>query len=513
MNLYATTLGLIVLILLTVSLTRLGKVKTRADYLVAGRSLPAFVLVFTLLSSWIGSGSLLAGAENAYRHGFVALWQGAGGWAGLLLIYFIAPRARKFAQYTIPDLLEARYNQTARVLGVITILLAYTAITSYQFIGGGDILHLIFPASISAIHGRYIIAAFVILFTAIAGMSSVAYMDLFIGLLATFTLCLALPVLVHGFSYAGFAGWSAVHAALPASHFQLFGDLRPIQCLELFLPTCLLLLGNQSMYQKFFSARSEKDASRAVIGWIVGTVILETVIVSLAVTGSAIFPTGEVHDHPREILAYIGLHGFSYAPTTITIPTISGAPATVTTTEAPSLALHLGQLLGALLVGAIFAKVISTANNWLFSPATNLVNDIFVRYIKPQASNKQVLLVSRAMVLLLGLWALFQSLGTESVLKKALYAYTIYGVGLTPVILAAFYSRRATASAAVASIFTGTFVTVFWDTAFIHTHLPAALADRDAIFPALIASLLCLIIVSLLTPPPNEAHLRAFEQK
>src|SRR5271167_294486 len=167
MTLYAIVLGIIVLSLLTVSLARIGKVKTKADYLVAGRSLPTFVLVFTLLSSWIGSGSLLGGAENAYRHGFAALWQGGGGWAGLALIYFIAPRARRFAQYTIPDLLEARYNQTARVLGVIAILFTYTAITSYQFIGGGDILHLIFPSAVTAIHGRYIIAAFVILFTAI----------------------------------------------------------------------------------------------------------------------------------------------------------------------------------------------------------------------------------------------------------------------------------------------------------------------------------------------------------
>src|ERR1700754_1740583 len=175
MNLYAIVLGIIVVTLLGVSLARLGKVKTKADYLVAGRSLPAIVLVFTLLSSWIGSGSLFAGAENAYKNGFAALWQPAGGWLGLLLIYFIAPRARKFAQFTIPDLLEARYNQLARVLGVFAVLFAYTAITSYQFIGGGDILHLVFP-SITARHGQELIAAFVIVFTAIAGMSSVAYM-------------------------------------------------------------------------------------------------------------------------------------------------------------------------------------------------------------------------------------------------------------------------------------------------------------------------------------------------
>ena len=507
MNLYAVVLALIVLTLLAVSLTRLGKVKTKADYLVAGRSLSAFVLVFTLLSSWIGSGSLLGGAENAYRHGFAALWQAAGGWAGLALIYFIAPRARHFAKFTIPDLLEARYNQTARVLGVIAILFTYTAITSYQFIGGGDVLHLVFPGSITAIQGRYLIAAFVILFTAIAGMSSVAYMDVAIGLLATFTMLVALPVLTRSFG-----GWSAVRAALPATHFQLFGDISPIQAVELFLPTCLLMLGNQSMYQKFFSAKSERDATRAVSGWVVGTVVLETVIVALAVVGSAIFPAGEVHEHPREILAYTALHGFSPYQSVVTVPSAAGGvDAVITTTEImPVFNFRVLQLLGALLVGAIFAKIISTANNYLFSPATNLVNDLFVRYLRPNAGNKQILLVSRLMVFLLGLWALYQALHTESVIKKALYAYTIYSAALTPVILAAFYWKRATASAAVASIFTGTFVTVFWDTAFVHAHLPAILTERDAIFPALVASLLCLFVVSLLTPPPTVGQLEPF---
>jgi SSS family solute:Na+ symporter/sodium/proline symporter len=476
MNLYAIVLGIIVVTLLGVSLARLGKVKTKADYLVAGRSLPAFVLVFTLLSSWIGSGSLLGGAENAYRHGFAALWQAAGGWAGLGLIYFIAPRARKFAQFTIPDLLESRYNQTARVLGVIAVLFAYTAITSYQFIGGGDIVHLIFP-QITAVEGQYILAGFVILFTAIAGMGSVAYMDVVIGMLATITMIVSLPVLVH---FAG--GWSGVHAVLPATHFQMLGDLSPIVALELFLPTCLLMLGNQSMYQKFFSAKSEKDATRATVGWIVGTVILETVIVSIAVVGSALYRTGEVHDRPREILAFTAIHAFGGS--------------------------KLLSVLGALLVGAIFAKVVSTANNYLFSPATNLVNDVFVRYIKPQASNGQVLLVSRLMVVLLGIWALWQSLGTTSVLKKSLYAYTIYAAALTPVILAAFFWKRATAKGAVASIAAGTVVTVCWD--WLTPHLPSTVAARDAIVPALVASLICLFVVSVLTKKPSAEQLAPF---
>ena len=508
MNLYALTLAVIVLTLLTVSLTRLGKVHTRADYLVTGRSLPAFVLVFTLLSSWIGSGSLLGGAELAYRHGFVALWVAGGGWAGLALIYFIAPRARRFAQYTIPDLLEARYNQTTRVLGVIAVLFTYTAITSYQFIGGGDILHLIFP-SVTAIHGRYLIAAFVIVFTAIAGMSSVAYMDVAIGLLATFTLCTALPVLVHSFAFANLTGWSAVHAALPATHFQalrrphshpgdgtlsshLPADARqPVHVPEVFLRPLRKgrhprrhRLDRRHRHPRNRHRRPRRHRFRGLPHR----------------RGPRPSPRNPCLRRPPRLLSRAVRHD----------PPQRHWPSHRHYHQRGRTLHRSPRLLGALLVGAIFAKIVSTANNYLFSPATNLVNDLFVRYLRPNAGNKQTLLVSRAMVVLLGLWALYQGLHTESVLKKALYAYTIYSAALTPVILAAFYWRRATASAAVASIFTGTFVTVFWDTAFIHTHLPAILAERDAIFPALIASLLCLIVVSLFTPPPTESHLRAF---
>src|SRR3954452_20579263 len=119
---YPVTVSLVVLLLCGITAYKSTQVKNKTDFLVAGRSLSWPVLVFTLLSSWIGAGSLFAGAENAFKNGFAALWQPAGGWAGLLIIYFVAPRARKFAQYTVPDLLEARYNTAARVLGTIAIL-------------------------------------------------------------------------------------------------------------------------------------------------------------------------------------------------------------------------------------------------------------------------------------------------------------------------------------------------------------------------------------------------------
>ena len=485
-QLYVVVLAVIVVALLAVAIYRASRVKTKADYLVAGRSLPALVLVLTLLTSWIGAGSLFAGAENAYKNGFAALWQPAGGWLGLLLIYFRAPRARKFALFPLPDLLEARYNQAARVLGTFAILFAYVGITSYQFKGGGDVLHLIFPDRVSSELGTFIIAAFVIVSTALAGMSSVAYMDVAIGSLVTIICIIAAPYLL-----AEAGGWSGIHATLPPAYFHLLGNFRMtadgvehpfafgfIRALEFLVPTMLLMLGNQVMYQKFFSAKSEKDARVSVVGWIIGTLILETLIVAIAVFGRALYPAGEVAQHPREIIPYTARNG-------------------------------LPALMGALLLGAVFAKVISTAYNYLFSPATNLVQDVFVRYLAPEASNKRVLIVSRLAVVLLGIWALYQAVYAESILQKMLWAYTIYSAALTPVVLAAFYSKRVTAWGAVSAIAAGTVVTLSWDTAWVKHHVPQMLAERDAIFPALAVAVVAMFVVSALTPRPAPAQLAA----
>jgi SSS family solute:Na+ symporter/sodium/proline symporter len=485
--LYVVVLAVIVVVLLGVALYRTSQVKTKADYLVAGRSLPAFALVLTLLTSWIGAGSLFAGAENAYKNGFAALWQPAGGWLGLLLIYFLAPRARKFAQFTLPDLLEVRYNQTARVLGTIAILFAYIGITSYQFRGGGDVLHLIFPDTVTPLLGTYIIAVFVIATTALAGMSSVVHMDTVVGSLVTGICIIAAPYL---FLQAG--GWAGLHASLPPQYFEVLGNYRlspehvrqsagmgVIRALEFLVPTMLLMLGNQVMYQKFFSAKSEKDARVSVVGWILGTLLLETLIVAIAVFGRALYPTGEVALHPREIIPYTARHG-------------------------------LPAFMGAVLLGAVFAKVISTASNYLFSPASNLVEDVFVRYISPGASNKRILIASRLAVVLLGCWALYQAVYAESILKKMLWAYTIYSAALTPVVLAAFFSKRVTAWGAVAAIGTGTVVTLAWDLPGVKGVFPHLLADRDAIFPALFAAVTAMIVVSLFTAKPSAKQLEQF---
>lgn len=457
---YIAVLAVVVSVLVGVTVLKTLKIRNKADFMVAGRTLPWHVLVFTLLSSWIGAGSLFGGAENAYRNGFASLWQPAGGWLGLIVIAFIAGRARRFAQFTVPDLLEARYNALARVLGSIAIVVASVVITSYQFIGGGDILHLIFP-ELEKTTGMYIIAAFVILFTAAAGMASVAYLDLVIGGMVSITVIIALPVLLN---HAG--GWSYVRTHLPDDHFQILGHLSIWDALGMMIPTMLLLIGNQGMYQKFFSARSERDAKLAVFGWIFGALVLETLLVTVAVIGSSIYKT----ETPREILPMTARLG-------------------------------LPPLLGAILLGGMFAKVISTANNFLFSPSTNIVHDIYARFINKNATERQTLLLSRLTIVILGIVALVQGAYFKSILAAALYAYTIYGAAVTPSVLAVFFWRRATTQGAVASIFLGTFVTIGWQWSG---------SELDAIYPALGASVVSLVVVSLFTPQPAPEKISPF---
>jgi SSS family solute:Na+ symporter/sodium/proline symporter len=213
------------------------------------------------------------------------------------------------------------------------------------------------------------------------------------------------------------------------------------------------------MYQKFFSARSERDARFAVYGWVVGTLTLETLLITLAVIGSSLYKT----DNPREII-----------PMTARL----GLPSVV----------------GAVLLGGIFAKVISTANNYLFSPATNLIHDVYARFIDKHASDRRTLIVSRVIVIVLGAYALLQATKFESVLNAAVYAYTVYGSAVTPAVLAVFFWRRTTTAGAIVSIVLGAVVTIAWCALGHEVEL--------AVFPALAASVLALIGVSLLTQPP-----------
>ena len=487
MNLLVIAVFLYPLILLGISLWRSRDVKDHDDFMVAGRNVPVAMLVGTLVCTWIGSGSLFGGAGLDYRTGVAELWFSSGAWVGLVIAYFIAARVRRIAEYTVPDLLEKRYNAAARVLGTIAIVLAYVTIAAYQFRGGGWILSIVTDGAISPEVGMYITAATIVLFTAAAGMMAIVTVDIFNGVIITLGVLFALPYMVFQFGGVG-----AVIDALPPQHLTVLGGHQPLWVLGVALPTFLLLLGESGIYQKFFSAKDANAARKAVIGMVIGVVLLETALALLAIVGRAYYPdligaTSVVGRAATEtIILYIARHG-------------------------------LPMLGGAILLAAAVAIVLSTGNSFLLIPSTNVARDIYQRFINPDAREGQMLLVQRATIVAFGVFALGLITQFDSVLAMALYAYSLVGASLTPALLAAFLWKRVTPAGGVACI-VGGMGTILVLGVLSRVGIDFSWGEFDfassdyIVIPGVLASLSLLVGVSLLTPAsPKEKWAPFFE--
>lgn len=449
------------------------KVKGEADFVLAGRGLSARVLVGTMLASWIGSGTLIAGSEYAFNHGFAAIWSPAGAWLGIIVVAVLAPRVRRLEQFTLPDILELRYNRWAKLLGSITIIIAFTAIVAYQIRGMGIVLNLV--AGIEITTARLIVAAFVIGFTALAGLMSISKMDMVNGIVILIGVIIAVPVL-----YAVGENNDAFIAPV-SSKLTWTGGLPWSETLAYFLSTCFLLLGDPQIYQKLFSAKDQREARKAVIGWVVATIVVEVLVVWLAVE-AALLNYGKLGApeiaHPAQTI----LHAARYA-----MPLVMGCIFLVVAT----------------------AIIVSTATSYLLLPATNFTKNVLQRFLWPNMPTGSVVLVSRLLTVVFGVIAYLLIAQFTSVLEMSRYAYTVYGTGITPAVLAAFLWRRVTAAGGIASIILGTGVTVWWEMA---TQNAGGIPPWGipTFYPAIVASLAALFIVSLATPAEPQSKWAPF---
>jgi len=453
-TIYFWTILIYLLALTLIGLKGMGRIATQEDFSVAGRKLSTFVLFGTMLATWIGTGSIFGNAEKTYQVGIAAIILPVGSLLGILVLSLLAARARGLREITVQDLLEKRYSPAARIFGAIALIIAYTTIVSYQYRAAGAVLSLTLP-ELDYQKAVMISAAFIVLYTALAGMISIAYIGLIQGITMVAGVTLVLPVF-----YAGAGGFEGLLDRLPASHLEWFGPIGPVEALGLTLPAFLLVLGDANMYQRFFSARTEGTARAAAIWTLAGVAFMEFAIILTAWFASALEPDLDV---PGRVIAFAARD-------------------------------HLPQALGSLMLTTIMAIVLSTAGSYLLAPATAIVRDIYQRFVNPNASEQALVIWLRVWVVFLGAAAFCLSTLSDEFLSVALLAYTVYGAAITPALIAAFCWKRATALGAVASITSGTATTLIWK----------LLGDEsvDAVLPAIFVSVLALIVVSLLTPPP-----------
>ena len=465
---------LYLLTLIGIGMYKAGKIKTQSDFAVAGRSLTPWVLVGTMLATWMGTGSILGNAGKTYDTGMAALILPIGSVLGIVLLTKIAGKVRAFEKFTVPEILGDRFGPGARMLSVIALVIAYMVIVSYQFNAGGAVLNTVLMdeagnSLISIQTGTIIAAIFIIAYTMLAGLVSVAYTDVANGIIIIFSFVIAIPIFLA--QAGGFSGMAASFEAMgKPEHMNFFGVYSTMDIINFCLPPFLLIMGDANMYQRFFASKTAEGAKSATKVLIFAVLLAELMIIFSAWVASSMIPDAEV-----------GKYVLIYAAHKL-LPTF----------------------LGAIMMTTIVGIIISTADSFLLVPATTLMRDVYLNYINPNADEKKIVLLSRLLVLGLGIIAYIVSLGfakSAGFFERALYAYTIYGAAITPSLVAALFWKGATKEGAVASIITGTVTTLLWkEAAFIQTIIPQNIYNNmDEVLPAITLSVVSLVVVSLLT--------------
>ena len=465
---------LYLIILIGIGFYKAGKIKTQSDFAVAGRSLSPWVLVGTMLATWMGTGSILGNAGKTYETGMAALILPLGSILGIIILTKIAGKVRSLEKYTVPEILGDRFGSGARLLSVVALVIAYMVIVSYQYNAGGAVLQTVLTndqgvSLITAKTGTIIAAIFIIAYTMLAGLVSVAYTDVANGIIIIISFIVAIPILL--FEAGGFSGMTESFARMGKdSHMNFWGVYSFLDIMNFCLPPFLLIMGDANMYQRFFASKSVEGAKYATKVLIGAVAAAELMIIFAAWVASSMIPEAEVGKY---VLIYAS-HKF--------LPTF----------------------LGAIMMTTIIGIIISTADSFLLVPATTLMRDIYINYINPNVNEKKIVLLSRVLVLMLGIVAYIVSLGFDKsagFFEKALYAYTIYGAAITPSLVAALFWKGATKAGAISSILTGTIITLIWkESSFIRNIIPDNIySNMDEVLPAISLSVLSLVIVSLLT--------------
>ena len=399
------------------------RIQSSDDFVLAGRSLGPVVLAGTLLATFSGSGSVTGGSNSlGFSYGFwpAVIIVVSPGLITFGLLYFIAPKIRAYGKYTISQVLEDQYGQAAKVLSAVIIILAYVGIVSYQFKGLGFVLNATTGMPVEI--GTMIAAVLVIFLAMIGGLMAVAPTDALSALLMLAGLLAAVPAVL-----LASGGWDHIAAGLPAENLSLTGSLSPVQMAAFIIPFVFLMLGDQNIYQRLASSKGAGSAKSAIIGWMIASLFVFTAIPLIAMMARSVFPDIQP--------------GMALISTTTIIPSFFGG----------------------ILLAAVTAFIVTTGNSYLLSGATSLTYDVYLRFFRPQATPREILLVTKAAIPVLGLISYIMLRFFPTILQVQMLSYAVYGAGITPAVLAVFLWPRVTRPAGLTSMIVGVLATTVWE--------------------------------------------------
>ena len=448
------------------------------DYILGGRKLGSVVTALSVGASDM-SGWLLLGLPGAiYLTGLSEIWIGIGLVIGAYCNWlFVARPLRVYSHHasnslTLPDYFENRFNDRSRVLrllSAVVILLFFTFYTASGLVGGAILFENSFGLdySVALLSGAFIIVAY----TFVGGFLAVVWTDAVQALLMLAALLIA-PLAVISSSGGAAEVWGQMQTVNPQST-ELFANMTFIGFISL-IAWGLGYVGQPHILARFMAVESAQKlvpARRIAMGWML---VVLTGSVATGLAGIAYFADQPL-DNPETVFIALSQNLFN--------PWIAG-----------------------IITAAILSAIMSTIDSQLLVSSSVISEDFYRVFVRPKASEKELLTVSRAAVIAIAVLALLIASDRESrVLDLVSYAWAGFGASFGPVIVFSLFWRRMTATSAVVGMLLGAVTVVVW------SNLSGGIFELYEIVPGFALASFAIVAITLLRPEQQEATLEQYD--
>jgi len=447
--------------------------KTYKDFVAAGKTLGAWVTAISASASAESAWVMLGLSGLGYKEGLAAYWAAFACILGYFInaLWVMAQMRRQSAEsgaITVSDFIESRVNDkthSIRILSSLIILFFMTTYVVAQFVGSGKTLEgmNLLPYKGGVLVGAIIIGVYVLM----GGYAAVCWTDLIQGLLMGGVMLMfpimaivkagGLNALVDNLAQQGLlslAGAGRTFLTWAGIGFVL-GQLG----IALGYP------GMPHVIVRFITVKDEQEAKKAAFISMTWGIIVFFGSVTLGIAGRILFPALADPEKILPIFASTYLH-----------PVIAGV-----------------------ILAAITAAIMSTADSQLMYAATTVINDLWLKITEKKVDQHRLINITRATIGILTLIAMGTALLKPRVIFTfVLYAWGALGAAFTPIILLSLYWKRFNKAGALASLIIGPLVVTIWH------NIPSLANALYELVPAFILSLLAGIVFSLMLGKKDE---------
>ncbi|RKD30095.1 sodium/proline symporter PutP [Thermohalobacter berrensis] len=471
--------------MLSIGLVFYKKTNNLSDYVLGGRRLNSWVTALSSQASDM-SGWLLMGLPGlAYLKGMEALWISIGLAVGTYLNWkIVAKRLRKYTQIsgdsiTLSVFFENRFRDNTKLLRTISalfILIFFLIYTASQLVAGGKLFSTVF--NIPYIHALTIGAVVIILYTFLGGFMAVCWTDFFQGAIMFFAI-LVVPItcaiLIGGYSETIYS-LKAINKELLNPFTIVDGKLIPFISVVSAMAWGLGYFGQPHILSRFMAISSSKQIKKARM------IAMIWVVISL---GAAVI---------------IGMVGRVYLPQTLKGTASETVFMLMVNETFPA-------LIAGILLAAILAAIMSTADSQLLVTASAITEDFYKSLIRKNAGEKELVWVSRFTVILVSIVAFILALNpNSSVLELVAYAWAGFGAAFGPTIIFSLFWKRMTKYGALGGMIVGGITVLVWK------QLQGGIFELYEIVPGFIFSCLAIILISLFDKEPSKEIVEEFEK-